>query len=395
MPRWLSEGAAEFFAAASFPKDGGVSVGRPAVHRAGDLLYSEEVPIRELFDDDLYWENRRRKYDSYYGRSWLLYHYLTFSKERQGQLSDYWVKTATGTESLEAAREVFGDLDELEKELDRYLKQRRMYHFPIPAEAISIGAVSVRELSDGHAKVMPLLLRSKRGVTREEAEELVPDFRKVAAKFPKDPAVLAALSEAEYDSGNHDAAIIAADKAIALDPSQKNAYIQKGYALFAKAEDTTDLDQEEAAFKAAMTPFSQLNKLENDHPLPLIYYYRSYAQRGVEPPESAKHALERASELAPFDHNLALNVATMQAAEGKIGLAQLGLGPVAANPHGGGMAEFAQAMLDQLAEAPEGEPFIPSFSDEEASDRKEASATTDDDAGTDDAAEAPAELEDT
>ena len=37
MPRWLSEGAAEFFASARFPQDGSVQIGRPANHRAVEL----------------------------------------------------------------------------------------------------------------------------------------------------------------------------------------------------------------------------------------------------------------------------------------------------------------------------------------------------------------------
>lgn len=358
MPRWLSEGAAEFFAAASFPNDGGVQVGKPALHRAGDLFHAKDVSIYELFDDELYRKNRDKKYDAYYGRSWLLYHYMVLGQKRPGQLSQYWHSLSGGKSSLAAAKEAFGDLDVLEEELDTYLKSRKMYHLNYGPELISTGSVTIRELSAGEAEVMPLLIQSKRGVNDEQAAELVVDVRKVAEEFPDDPAVLAALAEAEHDAGNLDAAIAAADRAIALDPSQKNAYVQKGYALFRKAEDA---DDPEAAYKAAMVPFSQLNALEPDHPIPLIHYYRSYAERGAEPPENARHALERASLLAPFDHDLALNVAIMLAAEGQIELAQLFLGPIAANPHGGGRADYAQQMADDMAKAEEGKPYFPMF----------------------------------
>lgn len=354
MPRWMSEGAAEFFAAATFNRDGSVLIGRPAQHRAGELAYAKDVSIYELLDRDLYEKNKGRKYDSFYGRSWLLYHYLQFEPTRKGQLTAYWKRVVEGETSTDAAQEAFGDLDQLGKDLDRYLKQRRMMTFNLKPDWLTVGEVSIRELSEGEADIMPLRMRSQRGVTREEALELLPDVQKVAKQYPNDPAVLTVLAEAEVDAGNNAAAIAAANAAIALDPKQRNAYVQKGYALFREAIDAEDPD---SAYKAAMAPFSALNALENDHPLPLIYYYRSFVARGKEPPEQARHALERAAELAPFDHGLWVNVGAMQAAEGKIALAKESLSPVAANPHGGRTAVRAEALIAALQNATEGEPF--------------------------------------
>ena len=356
MPRWMSEGAAEFFAAASFNRDGSVMIGRPAQHRAGELAYAADVSIYELLDSDLYEANKGKRYDSFYGRSWLLYHYLIFEPERQGQLETYWRTITQGVGSTEAAREAFGDLDELEKDLTRYLRSRRMMTLKFEQERLQYGEISVRQLSDGEAQMMPLRIRSQRGVNREQALELLPDIREVAAEFPNDAAVLTALAEAEVDAGNTAEAIAAADAAIALDPMQRNAYVQKGYALFGLAEDA---DDETAAYKAAMAPFAALNAIENDHPLPLIFYYRSYVQRGKIPPEQAKHALERAAQLSPFDHGLWFNVAMMQAREGRIAFARASLAPLAANPHGGRTASRAKQMLSNLEDAVEGTPYRP------------------------------------
>lgn len=354
MPRWMSEGSAEFYASAGFDSDGTVRLGRPAQHRTGDLNYAADVSVAELLDHDLYLKRAGKTFDAFYGRSWLLFHYLTFSESRKGQLAQYWVELARGASAVEAARKVFGNFDALEKELDKYLRQRRMYHLPVPPDAIRINPITLRALSAGEAKAMPLVIRSKRGVDREEAAKIVAEMRTVAAGFPNDAGVLTALAEAEYDSGNHDAAIAAADRAIAIDPGAKNAYVQKGYALFAEAEDAEDVDK---AYEAAIEPFSRLNALENDHPLPLIYYYRSYGERGRAPSDTAKHALERAYQLAPFDHSLAIDVAMMQAAEGQIALAAQMLAPVVADPHGGDRASFAKDMTASLRQSTEGEPF--------------------------------------
>ncbi|MEL7199080.1 MAG: DUF1570 domain-containing protein [Pseudomonadota bacterium] len=355
MPRWLSEGAAEFFAAASFEKDGGVLIGRVARHRAGELAYAQDVSVQELLDHELYEKRRGGRYDAFYGRSWLLYHYLTFNPDRRGQLVDYARAVFAGSSSIDAAQEFFGDLDQLQKELDTYMRGRGFKMLTLQAEDLPIGQIAIRKLPEGEAKMMPLRIRSQRGVTLEQAKELLPDVREIAAKYPEDPGVLAALAEAEYDAGNSDEAIAAADKAIAIDPSRANPYVQKGYALFRKAGDAEG-EARDAAFEEAMKPFGALNKIENDHPLPLIYYYRSYVQRGMEPPENAKHALERAAQLAPFDKSLWLNVAMMQLQEGKISLARQSLQPIAFDPHGGSFAEKTAALIEALKDAPEGTP---------------------------------------
>jgi len=52
MPRWLDEGAAEFFASAKFERDGTVGIGRPAYHRAAEIAYARDVKVEELLDHD-------------------------------------------------------------------------------------------------------------------------------------------------------------------------------------------------------------------------------------------------------------------------------------------------------------------------------------------------------
>nr|WP_298897042.1 hypothetical protein [uncultured Altererythrobacter sp.] len=353
LPQWMNEGAAEFVAAASFERDGGMYIGRAAQHRAGDFAYAEDVSVEQLFDYELYLQNRSNRFDTFYARSWLLFHYLFFSEERTGQMTNYQLAVANGAEPVAAAREAFGDFDQLQRELDRYLKNR-VPTFVLSPDMTTVGEITIRELSNGEAEAMPLIIQSKRGVNEEQAAELVVEVREVAEEFPQDAAVLAALAEAEYDSGNLDAAIAAADRALAIDPTQKNALIQKGYALFAKADDAVDQD---TAFELALEPFTKLNALENDHPLPLIYYYRSFINRGEAPPENARLAMEHASALAPFDHSLAMNVAIMQANEGKIAIASRTLAPVASAPHGGRRADFAKQFRTALANAEEGKPF--------------------------------------
>ena len=88
-PRWVGEGAAEFFASAEVPKAGGIKIGMPAHHRAGELYYAKDVKIEQLLDPAAYSRGVQTGFDAFYGRSWLLYHYLTLGQQRPGQLRQY------------------------------------------------------------------------------------------------------------------------------------------------------------------------------------------------------------------------------------------------------------------------------------------------------------------
>lgn len=345
MPRWVSEGAAEFFASAEFPDAGGIKLGMPAAHRAGELFYARDVKVEQLLDPPAYQDGVRQGFDSFYGKSWLLYHHLIMTPERRGQLRTYLSLLAAGKNSLEAGREVFGDLHQLERDLDAYFRQKRILAAVFAPGQLPVEIIAVRRLSPGEAAMMPVRIRSRRGVDSEQAAALLPDARRIAASYPQDAAVLASLAEAEFDAGNDAEAIAAADAALTLDPARVNAYVQKGFALFRRAPQGADIN---AAYEAAIEPFLALNRLENDHPLPLIYYYRSFAERGHRPPDDALRGLERAAELAPFDLGLRMNVAASQIQTGQLELARINLLPIAYNPHGGEMAEAARQVIARI-----------------------------------------------
>ncbi|WP_443970123.1 hypothetical protein [Sphingobium sp. CR28] len=349
LPRWAHEGGAEFFAAASFEKDGGVWIGRPALLRASEIFYAKDVTALDLVDPTSYEKKADKKtYDAFYGKSWLLYHYLTFDETRRGQMKRYFAAMGSGKSSKDAAIEVFGDLNTLESNLDSYAKLRKMSAYLIPATDLKPGKVEIARLSAGEAAIMPALIRSKRGVDEKIAAEVLTTAREVAARFPDDAAVLAALAEAEHDAGNDAEAIAAADKAIAIDPKQTNAYVQKGYSLFRIAGKGTDAE----AFVKARAPFVALNRIEPDHPLPLIYYYRSFLEQGKAPTDLAVQGLERAAELAPFDYGLRMQVITQMLRSGEQEYAKALLQPIAYNPHGGGLAETARKMVERIEADP-------------------------------------------
>lgn len=199
--------------------------------------------------------------------------------------------------------------------------------------------------------MMPVVLRSKVGVTPEQALELVPEARRIAARHPDDPAVLTALSEAEFDAGFNDAAIEAADRAVAVDPSRINAYIQKGYAMFAMAQSGASPPE---SWKAVRGQFVKANKVENDHPIPLVRFYLSYLEQGESPTRNAVSGLEWAMQLAPFDPSLRWMVVQQMIRDERLEEAARTVAPLAYSPHPGEHTERARQLLREIEARIEG-----------------------------------------
>lgn len=353
VPMWLSEGFAEFYASAGFEGDGSVWLGRPATHRAYELLGMREIPIELLLDTEAYASREKsRQGDSFYGRSWLLYHYLTmanFEKEspRANQMNEYMRNLLSGQKALEAAQNAFGDLEQLDKDLDAYLRQRRMNSFKLRSSYISVGPIAIRTLTEGAAEAMPIRIRSRRGVDDQTAAELLPDIRIVGEKYPDDPFVQATLAEAEFDAGNDALAIAAADRALARDPANMSAHVQKIYATFHIAENSGTADQN-ASWNASRDAIVAANHAEPDHPIPLIYFYRSFGAQGKSPSKLAVQGLEKALALAPYDMGLRLNVAQQQIQDGRYSVARKTMARLLLDPHNTGIAEVAGRMMDQI-----------------------------------------------
>jgi tetratricopeptide (TPR) repeat protein len=344
-PRWFTEGFAEFFANVLFRDDGSVLVGAAASYRAGELIDARHVPIREFLSFDGGVGDSNSFYTAFYGQSWVLFHYLLMDPERAGQWARYVSLLTEGRAALDAAEGAFGDLDQLEKDMGRYMRRGTLNARVVSSTALTIGPIEVRRLRPGEAEMMPTMIESNVGVSRAEALELLPEARKVAGRHPDDAAVLTALAEAEFDAGNDDAAIAAADAALDIDPQQVNAHIQKGYALAHKVESGA-LPKE--AWKDARIQFVKANGVEHDHPVPLVQFYLTYLKQGERPTKNAIDGLEWAMTLAPFDVSVRWLVAQEMVADERYEEAAQVLGPLAYSPHPGQNTEAALKLLEDV-----------------------------------------------
>ncbi|MFS0736821.1 hypothetical protein ABC347_07210 [Sphingomonas sp. 1P06PA] len=345
-PAWFAEGFAEFNGTARFEKDGGVTFGAPPLYRAyGLLAQGNPMPAKRLLvptQDRL----NGLEVEAIYGRGWLLTHYLLTDSARTSQLDRYLRALSAGTAPLAAATTAFGDLDALDKTLDRY-KMGKFAGWTIRASALKPGPIAIRSLSEGEAALMPVRMRSQRGVNEKSAETVVREARRRAAPFPADAAPQTALAEAEYDADQLDAALAAAERAIAASPTALRAHLYKGRVLVDRAAKLKTTDP--AAWKEARSWYLKANKIDPNNAEPLLLFYQSFAAAGQKPTVNAVRGLERAFTLSPEDRDLRWLVARQFLVDARPDMARMALVPLAYDPHLSAESNPAAILVSKLA----------------------------------------------
>ena len=363
LPAWVVEGFAEFFASTQIKKDGSVLIGAPPLYRAYGLLNFSGLSLEQMLGGT-YERLDGMQADLLYGRGWLLMHYLAFERSRQGQLDRYIEAIQRGTSATDAAKAAFGDLKQLDRELNRYVN-RSLTGILVNAQNLTVGPIEMRQLGVCEAAMMDVHIRSRRGVNDRTAAAVAADARKRAAPCPSDPFAQASLAEAEFDARNYDAAEAAADRALKARPSFLNALIYKGRARMERARN----DPAKADWQDVRSWFLRANKASTENAEPLMLFYQSYVLAGQRPTRNAVDALLYAVQLAPQDDELRLNAARQLLSDRQVADAKTMFAPLAFKPHASpeqraanlkvmdaitaGNAAAALALIDQAEKAAE------------------------------------------
>src|SRR3954469_24524042 len=341
-PEWYVEGFAEFFSSPRFDHDGSVWLGRVVTGRAFGLVAGPQLPLETLFKGmPPVMTNAQR--DVFYGRSWLLTHYLQLEGHRRGQLSAYLSAMEKGESSLDAARQAFGDLGQLDKDLNAY-ENKRLTMFQVAASAIHVQPISVTSLTPGASQVILARARIKYGTKSPESETLAAQVRSVEAQYPGDELVETTLAEAELALGHCQAAKDASERVLRTNPQSIDAMILKGRAM-SELADATEGPARHAMFEEARRALIAANKLDTEDPEPLYEFYRTFLREGVRPTANALAALHYASDLAPQDLGVRMNSAIAYLNEGKPNEARATLTVVAYSPHVEQMGDTAKRMI--------------------------------------------------
>lgn len=140
MPLWLNEGLAEFYQNTDITgKD--VRLGQPSADDIYYLRSNRLIPLTTLFavDHSSPYYHDEQKGSVFYAESWALVHYLQISdaKQKTNHVHDYAVYLSQHEDPVTAAQHAFGDLNQLQKELDSYVSQMSFSYFRVTS-AVSI-----------------------------------------------------------------------------------------------------------------------------------------------------------------------------------------------------------------------------------------------------------------
>lgn len=327
-PAWYSEGFAEF-ASTMRITDESATIGHAAQHRAFGLMQGERLPARQMFDP-----TKRKSgmdMDAFYGRGWLMTHYFSLDGARNTQFLAYLQAMNQGTPSLAAAEQTFGDLRLLDQKLSGYMRQRRLLGLTMPFAGTPTPPIVIRRLSEGEVDMVDLRMQSLRGVDRDNGRKLYAKAAPIAARHAEDPVVQGWLAEMAFDAGEDDAALAAAQKAVARDPKSVQALLYQGRVRIRQLAQTKSADPN--AWSAARASIVKANRADPDDAEPLWWFWQSFILQGIEPTASAIKGLHRAQELAPQDNYVRFAAAMARISAGEIPAAQRLLRPLAYHPH--------------------------------------------------------------
>ena len=181
LPPWLEEGYANVYAGMVLT-DKGAKIGKPDPEDLSALWESPLLPLDLVIHVDRAspYYNTNGKTTVYSAESRALVHYLLTQAQPSGikSLEEYISKVESGADALKAAREVFGDLNQLQSKLEAYIKQTSTTPTEIQASGSGESVSGPRTLTPAETEARIADLDLGRG-RRDEAQTKLEDALKL------------------------------------------------------------------------------------------------------------------------------------------------------------------------------------------------------------------------
>lgn len=132
MPLWLNEGLAEFYQNTDI-REKNVALGQPSPENLELLRENRLLPLATLFtvDQTSPYYHEETKGSIFYAESWALTHYLEQKDFRDNthRVTDYAQLLSQNVDAVTAATRAFGDLNQLQRTLEEYVRQPAFQYF--------------------------------------------------------------------------------------------------------------------------------------------------------------------------------------------------------------------------------------------------------------------------
>ena len=344
-PSWLIEGVAEYFSTTR-ANNRHVDTGFPDQNRVNELAYVNWVPMADVLTKRPFQFRTGSEASVFYAQSWILTHYMVNDPQRNLKLRRYMELLSQGKDSLTAWTEATGLTPEAtERELRTYLRRNAVYQRMNRAD-FGQQPVTVTRLPASYDRLM---LESRRlaCVDRgEEAPGLLDTVRREAAAFSGDRFADLTLASAELKLGDRAAGRAILERRLAADPNDVDVLVMSA---FDKIESAFD---EGTDVRAAMADARRVlaRAYQRDEANWRILYGLALTRQGAPnyPNENDIDTLAQALALAPNAYEIRWLSSRALAELNRYDQAIAVLGPIAADPHGGGASEQARLRIESL-----------------------------------------------
>lgn len=350
-PSWVVEGFAELASTAQPMGNGKIAWGKAASHRGYSLTSARWIAVPTLMSSQ--WEELPKDTD-FYGQSWLMAHYLILSDKRPGQLTKYLGLLRSGVDRPEAARQAFGDLATLNRELRIYLEQASFPYRAVPIPKTSAGQIKIRPLTAAEADLIPETVSFRDHMRESRRAAYLQGLRTKVAKHPRHPFALQLLADAEYVAEDYKASRAAVDQLLAVAPNHRPGMLRKAMLILKEAEDADTASAQRAKAAEARKLIVAANKADPEDPQPLIAYYESYRVTGEAVPKVAIDGLMQALGTIPQDSGVRMTLVQALASQGRFAEAAHFLEPIAYDPHPSEESKSAMELLAKFREQAKG-----------------------------------------
>ncbi len=303
LPPWLEEGFSTLYGSITMT-DHGIRLDSPDPEDLSVLFRSPLLPLDLVFhvDRSSGYYSPGDKESVYFAESRVLVHFLTVDPQFSGtkSMERYVTAVQGGADSLQAARDSFGDLNQLDAKFSAFVNQTKAVPTELPINGANDAGGAPRTLSAAEFEARSADFLSVRGRSDDAESDLEEALR-------SEPS----LAEAEQSLGflllkkqNLDDAEKHFQSAAQLDPKDALNFYGLGLVANAKGDDATATARAVDAFEkaAALNP----NFAPTWHNLALIYSQRD---------ETLKKALadaQRAATLVPGNSGYQSQVAALQ-----------------------------------------------------------------------------------
>jgi tetratricopeptide (TPR) repeat protein len=346
LPLWFEEGLAEFFGNSNLSEKDAKTGTIDKTH-VYFLNHSELLPIETLLqvNNDSPYYNETNRVSIFYAQSWAMVHYLLLDPEaRQKQLlARFLVAWEKSGDSIEAAREAFGDLQRFGETIKRYARQDKFRAgLGVSPQPEPPAQYAVRTLSPGEV----LALRGDFLLHRSLMERARPLLEEAVRLEPNLAVTHEALGFYAFRERDFAAADEEMTKAIELGSTSFIALYCRGLLLL------RDVNGTDESTRRAATYLERAARI-NPRFAPIFEALTQAYSRSAETQKQALEAATRAFQLDPTSRSYATNLIYALLNNGRAAEAKLVGQKLLASASSAEETRSARAVLDRIEEEEE------------------------------------------